>query len=60
MPIHNSLIDDRHEAAGLQIVGKVTLQGGIMGVTEPAMRTMSEPWNTDHTQEVLLEELLLP
>ncbi|MAA79750.1 MAG: amidase [Deltaproteobacteria bacterium] len=51
MPTHNSLIVDRYEAAGLQIVGKSnTPEFGIMGVTEPAIRPpCRNPWNTEHT-----------
>ena len=51
MPKQNSVIVERYEAAGLQIVGKTnTPEFGIMGVTEPELRgPCRNPWHTDHT-----------
>ncbi len=47
----SSVLAERYEAAGLQIVGKTnTPEFGIMGITEPALRgACRNPWNLDHT-----------
>ena len=47
----NSLLAERYEAAGLQILGKTnTPEFGLMGITEPNLRgPCRNPWNTDHT-----------
>ncbi len=47
----SSVLAERYEAAGLQILGKTnTPEFGIMGITEPALRGPSRnPWNPDHT-----------
>ncbi len=47
----SSVLAERYEAAGLQILGKTnTPEYGIMGITEPALRgPCRNPWNTDHT-----------
>ncbi len=47
----SSVLAERYEAAGLQIVGKSnTPEFGIMGITEPAMRApCRNPWNPAHT-----------
>ena len=47
----SSVLAERYEAAGLQIVGKTnTPEFGIMGITEPALRgPCRNPWNPDHT-----------
>lgn len=47
----SSVLAERYEAAGLQIVGKTnTPEFGIMGITEPDTRgPCRNPWNTDHT-----------
>ncbi|MFO0592924.1 MAG: amidase [Polyangiaceae bacterium] len=47
----SSVLAERYEAAGLQIVGKTnTPEFGIMGITEPQVRgACRNPWNTDHT-----------
>ena len=47
----DSVLAERYEAAGLQILGKTnTPEFGIMGITEPALRgPCRNPWNTDHT-----------
>ena len=47
----SSMLAERYEAAGLQIVGKSnTPEFGIMGITEPALRDpCRNPWNTAHT-----------
>jgi amidase len=47
----DSVLAQRYEAAGLQIVGKTnTPEFGIMGITEPELRgPCRNPWNTDHT-----------
>jgi amidase len=46
-----SVLAERYEAAGLQIVGKTnTPEFGIMGITEPAVRgACRNPWSADHT-----------
>lgn len=47
----SSVLAERYEAAGLQIVGKTnTPEFGIMGITEPAVRGVCRnPWSTAHT-----------
>lgn len=47
----SSVLAERYEAAGLQIVGKTnTPEFGIMGVTEPDLRgPCRNPWDTGHT-----------
>lgn len=47
----SSVLAERYEAAGLQIVGKSnTPEFGIMGITEPALRgPCRNPWSPDHT-----------
>lgn len=47
----SSVLAERYEAAGLQILGKTnTPEFGIMGITEPEVRgACRNPWNTDHT-----------
>lgn len=47
----SSVLAERYEAAGLQILGKTnTPEFGIMGITEPALRgPCRNPWNRDHT-----------
>ncbi len=47
----SSVLTERYEAAGLQILGKTnTPELGIMGVTEPAVRgPCKNPWNLAHT-----------
>lgn len=47
----SSVLAERYEAAGLQILGKTnTPEFGIMGVTEPALRgPCRNPWNPEHT-----------
>ena len=47
----NSVLAERYEAAGLQILGKTnTPEFGLMGITEPTLRgPCRNPWNTDHT-----------
>lgn len=47
----SSVLVERYEAAGLNIVGKTnTPEFGIMGITEPLMRgPCRNPWNPDHT-----------
>jgi len=47
----SSVLAERYEAAGLQILGKTnTPEFGIMGITEPALRgPCRNPWNTEHT-----------
>ncbi|MCO4759870.1 MAG: amidase [Myxococcales bacterium] len=47
----SSLLAERYEASGLQILGKTnTPEYGIMGITEPTLRgPCRNPWNTDHT-----------
>lgn len=47
----SSVLAERYEAAGLQIIGKSnTPEFGIMGITEPALRgPCRNPWNLDHT-----------
>ncbi len=47
----SSVLAERYEAAGLQIVGKTnTPEFGIMGITEPAVRgACRNPWNREHT-----------
>jgi len=51
LPKENSILVERYEAAGLQIIGKTnTPEFGIMGVTEPLLYgPCRNPWNTDHT-----------
>lgn len=46
-----SVLAERYEAAGLQIVGKTnTPEFGIMGITEPEVRgACKNPWDTGHT-----------
>ena len=46
-----SVLAQRYEAAGLNIVGKTnTPEFGILGVTEPELRgPCRNPWNLDHT-----------
>jgi amidase len=46
-----SVLTERYEAAGLQIIGKTnTPEFGIMGTTEPEMYGPSRnPWNPEHT-----------
>jgi len=50
-PEKSSVLAERYEAAGLQIVGKTnTPEFGIMGITEPALRgPCRNPWNPAHT-----------
>ncbi len=47
----SSVLADRYQAAGLQILGKTnTPEFGIMGITEPELRGPTRnPWDTDHT-----------
>jgi amidase len=47
----SSVLAERYEAAGLQILGKTnTPEFGIMGITESALRgPCRNPWNHDHT-----------
>lgn len=47
----SSVLVERYEAAGLQIVGKTnTPEFGIMGITEPALRgPCRNPWDVNHT-----------
>ena len=47
----SSVLAERYEAAGLQILGKTnTPEFGIMGITEPELRGPARnPWNHDHT-----------
>jgi len=47
----SSVLAERYEAAGLQILGKTnTPEFGIMGITEPALRgPCRNPWSTEHT-----------
>jgi amidase len=47
----SSLLAERYEAAGLQILGKTnTPEFGIMGITEPALRgPCRNPWNREHS-----------
>jgi amidase len=47
----SSVLAERYEAAGLQILGKTnTPEFGIMGITEPDLRgPCRNPWNTEHT-----------
>ncbi len=47
----SSVLAERYEAAGLQLVGKTsTPELGIMGITEPALRgPCRNPWNPEHT-----------
>ncbi|MGM0576031.1 MAG: amidase [Myxococcota bacterium] len=47
----SSVLAERYEAAGLQILGKTnTPEFGIMGITEPELRgPCRSPWNPDHT-----------
>jgi amidase len=47
----SSVLAERYEAAGLQILGKTnTPEFGIMGITEPALRGPARnPWNPEHT-----------
>ena len=47
----SSVLAERYEAAGVQIVGKTnTPELGIMGITEPKTRGPARnPWNADHT-----------
>lgn len=47
----SSVLAERYEAAGLQVVGKTsTPELGIMGITEPALRgPCRNPWNLEHT-----------
>jgi len=47
----SSVLAERYEAAGLQVLGKTnTPEFGIMGITEPALRgPCRNPWNPDHT-----------
>lgn len=47
----SSVLAQRYEAAGLQIVGKTnTPEFGIMGITEPALRgPCRNPWDANHT-----------
>lgn len=47
----SSVLAERYEAAGLQILGKTnTPEFGIMGITEPALRgPCRNPWNPSHT-----------
>ncbi|MEC8276420.1 MAG: amidase [Myxococcota bacterium] len=51
MATQNSLLAERYEAAGLQILGKTnTPEFGLMGITESSLRgPCRNPWNTDHT-----------
>ena len=46
-----SILAERYEAAGLQILGKTNSpEFGIMGTSEPEMHGPTRnPWNTDHT-----------
>jgi amidase len=46
-----SVLAERYEAAGLQILGKTnTPEFGIMGITESALRgPCRNPWNPEHT-----------
>ena len=46
-----SVLAERYEKAGLQIVGKTnTPEFGLMGITEPELRGPARnPWNPDHT-----------
>ncbi|MFT7622522.1 MAG: amidase [Myxococcota bacterium] len=48
---HNSLLAERYEDAGLQILGKSNSpEAGIMGITEPELYGPTRnPWSTDHT-----------
>jgi amidase len=47
----SSVVAERYEAAGLQILGKTnTPEFGIMGITEPEQRgACRNPWSLDHT-----------
>lgn len=47
----SSVLAERYEAAGLQIVGKTnTPEFGIMAITEPAVRgACRNPWDPEHT-----------
>lgn len=49
--VQSSLICNRYEAAGLQIIGRTnTPEFGMVGITEPELRgPCRNPWNTDHT-----------
>jgi amidase len=49
--VRSSVLAERYEAAGLQIVGKTsTPEFGIMGVTEPDLRgPCRNPWSPGHT-----------
>jgi amidase len=47
----SSVLWERYEAAGLQLLGKTSSpEFGIMGITEPAVRSpCKNPWDTGHT-----------
>lgn len=47
----NSVLAERYEAAGLQVLGKTnTPEFGIMGITESELRGPARnPWNEEHT-----------
>ncbi|MFT5429871.1 MAG: amidase [Myxococcota bacterium] len=47
----SSVLAERYEAAGLQIIGKTnTPEFGIMGITEPELRGPARnPWNPDYS-----------
>lgn len=50
-PTQNSVLVDRYQGAGLQIIGKTnTPEFGLMGITEPKMHgPCRNPWDLDHT-----------
>lgn len=47
----SSVLAERYEAAGLQIIGKTnTPEFGLLGITEPQLRgPCRNPWNPEHT-----------
>ncbi len=51
VPEKSSVLAERYEAAGLQILGKAnTPEFGLLGITEPLLRgPCRNPWNLDHT-----------